>query len=154
MTPIKQALDSGTGLINAGRRLMTAITGDKGERERAEAIAALTKAQNAHQIHLAQAQANIEAAKHPSFFVAGARQSLFWICTAGMAWHFLVLSVVIGAAALLLGLSPDQLAEYREVLEVDSDELMTLALALLGLGGMRSYEKGKGVARDNMRAQT
>ena len=30
-------------------------------------------------------------------------------------------------------------------------ELMTLTLSLLGLGGMRSFEKSKGVARQNMK---
>ena len=32
-----------------------------------------------------------------------------------------------------------------------TDELMALTLSLLGLGGMRSYEKSKGVARENMK---
>jgi hypothetical protein len=30
---------------------------------------------------------------------------------------------------------------------------MTLTLSLLGLGSMRSYEKAKGVARNNMREE-
>ena len=32
-----------------------------------------------------------------------------------------------------------------------TEELMTLTLALLGLGGMRSFEKSKGVARESMK---
>ena len=32
-------------------------------------------------------------------------------------------------------------------LAIEAGELMTLVLALLGLGGMRSYEKSKGLTR-------
>ena len=35
--------------------------------------------------------------------------------------------------------------------EQATGELMTLTLSLLGLGGMRSFEKSKGVARENMK---
>ena len=31
-------------------------------------------------LDLAQAQTNLESAKHPSIFVAGARPSILWIC--------------------------------------------------------------------------
>jgi len=35
--------------------------------------------------------------------------------------------------------------------DLNTGELMTLTLSLLGLGGLRSFEKSKGVARDNLR---
>ena len=35
--------------------------------------------------------------------------------------------------------------------ELNTGELMTLTLSLLGLGGMRSFEKTKGIARENMK---
>ena len=35
--------------------------------------------------------------------------------------------------------------------ELNTGELMTLTLSLLGLGGMRSFEKTKGVARENLK---
>jgi hypothetical protein len=34
---------------------------------------------------------------------------------------------------------------------LQTGELMTLTLSLLGLGGMRSFEKSRGVARENMK---
>ncbi len=37
------------------------------------------------QLDLAQAQANIEQAKHPSVFVSGARPSIMWICAFALA---------------------------------------------------------------------
>lgn len=35
--------------------------------------------------------------------------------------------------------------------KLQTGELMSLTLALLGLGGMRSWEKSKGVARENLK---
>jgi hypothetical protein len=35
--------------------------------------------------------------------------------------------------------------------ELKTDELMALTLSLLGLGSMRSFEKSKGVARENLK---
>jgi len=34
--------------------------------------------------------------------------------------------------------------------KIETEGLLTLTLSLLGLGGMRSYEKMKGVARNSM----
>ena len=35
--------------------------------------------------------------------------------------------------------------------ELNTEELMGLTLSLLGLGGFRSWEKSKGVARENLK---
>ena len=41
-------------------------------------------------LDLAQAQANIEQAKHPSIFVSGSRPAIMWICAFGLGWQFAV----------------------------------------------------------------
>ena len=94
-------------------------------------------------LDLAQAQANIEQAKHPSIFVSGARPAIMWVCCFALAWQFIfapVLSWVIVTWYPMITLP---------VLE--TNELISLIMALLGLGGMRTAEKWKGVARNNMK---
>jgi hypothetical protein len=96
-------------------------------------------------LDLAQAQANIEQAKHPSIFVSGARPSIMWICAFGLGWQFVfqpiaIWIVAISGSAIVL---PD----------IQTEGLLTLTLSLLGLGGMRSFEKSKGVQRNNMRSK-
>jgi len=96
-------------------------------------------------LDLAQAQANIEQAKHPSIFVSGARPSIMWICAFGLGWQFVfqpiaIWIVAISGTAIVL---PD----------IQTEGLLTLTLSLLGLGGMRSFEKSKGVQRNNMRSK-
>lgn len=94
-------------------------------------------------LDLAQAQANIEQAKHPSIFIAGARPAIMWICAFGLGWQFVFLPVAIwymtisGQAVIL----PD----------IETEGLMSLTLALLGLGGMRTFEKKNGTHRSNMK---
>ena len=94
-------------------------------------------------LDLAQAQANVEQAKHPSIFVSGSRPAIMWICAFGLGWQYVfqpvfVWGIAISGADIAIPIIP-------------TEGLMTLTLSLLGLGGMRSAEKFKGVARENMR---
>ena len=94
-------------------------------------------------LDLAQAQANVEQAKHSSVFIAGARPAIMWICAFGLGWQF-VFQPVAGWGIAVSGADV--------VLPVIQTEgLMSLTLALLGLGSMRTAEKWKGVQRNNMK---
>ena len=94
-------------------------------------------------LQAAQAAANVEQAKHPSLFVAGARPAIMWICALGLLTNFFVMPIAEWAVAIW---SPG-----TELPALQTGELMTLTLSLLGLGGMRSFEKTKGVARENLK---
>ena len=94
-------------------------------------------------LQAAQAAANIEQAKHSSLFVAGARPAIMWICALGLLTQFFLMPIAEWASALWF---PDVALP-----SLATEELMTLTLALLGLGGMRSFEKSKGVARESMK---
>jgi len=94
-------------------------------------------------LDLAQAQANIEQAKHPSIFVAGSRPAIMWICAFALAWQYIL--APMGAWALAVWYPVVTLPE------LGTEELTGLVMALLGLGAARSYEKAKGVARNSMK---
>ena len=94
-------------------------------------------------LDLAQAQTNLEQAKHPSVFIAGARPAIMWICAFGLGWQFVFQPV---AAWIIAVSGSDVLLPLFE-----TEGLMPLTLSLLGLGGMRSFEKYKGIQRDNMK---
>ena len=94
-------------------------------------------------LDLAQAQANIEQAKHPSIFVSGSRPAIMWGRCFGLAWQYVLQPIALWGLAV---------SGSDVVLPIIPTEgLMTLTLSLLGLGGLRSAEKWKGVARENMR---
>ena len=88
-------------------------------------------------LDLAQAQANIEQAKHPSIFVSGARPAIMWVCCFALMWQFILAPVLSWGLAIWYPIV--------ELPALDTQALMTLLLSLLGLGGMRSFEKMKGV---------
>tara|TARA_R100001086_G_scaffold203954_1_gene119897 strand:+ start:1450 stop:1863 length:414 start_codon:yes stop_codon:yes gene_type:complete len=94
-------------------------------------------------LDLAQAQANIEQAKSPSLFVSGSRPAIMWICAFGLGWQFVFQPIFVWLLAVT--------GSSMVIPIIPTEGLMTLTLALLGLGGMRSVEKFKGIARENMK---
>lgn len=95
------------------------------------------------QLQLAQLQVNANAAQHPSMFVAGARSFIIWICGIGIA--AIVALFVIDAFDLPF------MPIDSDAVQRGQDFILSLAIPLLGLGSMRTYEKVKGVARHNLR---
>jgi len=89
--------------------------------------------------HNLQAMANIEGAKHSSVFVAGWRPAIGWVCAIGLGYQFLILPFagLINAFHVL----------PAELPAIQAAELTTLVMALLGLGGLRTIEKAKGLTK-------
>jgi len=71
-------------------------------------------------------------------FRGGWRPFCGWVCGAGLAYTFL-LKPLLPWAVGLFGVAVPLLPA------IDSDALMALLFGMLGLGGMRSWEKAKGV---------
>lgn len=84
---------------------------------------------------LVQAEIMKVQAQHRSTFVAGARPFLMWVCGFGFLFAFVINPV-------LQWLMPD-----AGTPELPLDVMMELTLAMLGLAGLRTVEKIKGVAK-------
>ena len=113
---------------------------DKQAAERAEI---LEKAQ-ALDNQLAQGQMAIDAeeAKSSSLFVAGARPAFLWVCAAAFAYKYLIQPFAIFAL-----IATGSKFDYHQLPIVDWTDMMALALPLLGVSGMRSYEKIQGLTK-------
>ena len=86
----------------------------------------------------AQIGVNNTEATTGSLYIAGWRPFIGWICGSALAYKFV-------CAPLLMAL----LAFYGHPVQLpvlDFSEMMTVLLGMLGLGGMRTFEKLKGVA--------
>ncbi len=93
------------------------------------------KAQLIMEINKAQIEVNKIEAGSTSFFKSVWRPSVGWICSFALGYHFVLQPM------LAFGLTA---AGYTLVLpEFDMSTLMTVLMGLLGLGGMRSFEKVK-----------
>ncbi len=92
-----------------------------------------------------QLEINKEQAKHSSVFVAGARPFIMWVCGFALLWQFLLEPM---ATWSLLAFGSGEVPPFPEL---DIGPLMTLLLGMLGLGGLRTYEKRLGVARESIK---
>lgn len=90
--------------------------------------------------NLAQAEINKIEASHESIFISGWRPWCGWVCGVGMGWSFI--GHPVAAWALAVWGDPSTPLPHLE-----TDGLMNLVTAMLGFGGLRTYEKLKGVAR-------
>jgi len=89
--------------------------------------------------NLAQIDVNKAEAQHRSIFVAGWRPFIGWICAVAMGYHF-VLQPIIVFVLSANGVNYD-------LPEFDMGSLMTIVMGILGLGGLRSWEKAKGITK-------
>jgi hypothetical protein len=93
-----------------------------------------------------QLEINKEQAKHSSVFVAGARPFIMWVCGFALMWQFLL--EPMATWSLLAFAQPETVPPFPEL---DIGPLMTLLLGMLGLGGLRTYEKRLGVERNSIK---
>ena len=87
----------------------------------------------------AQLEVNKVEAAHPNIFVSGWRPAVGWLCAAGLGWAFVGAPI---AAWILILVSPG-----TPLPTIQSENLLELVLAMLGLGGLRSFEKIRNAAR-------
>jgi hypothetical protein len=87
-----------------------------------------------------QAETNKEEAQHRSVWVAGWRPFVGWVCGIALAWHFVLSPVIIFIAAWFNIVLP-------ALPQFDMGSLMTVLMGMLGLGGLRSFEKAKGLTK-------
>jgi len=79
-----------------------------------------------------QTKINEIEAGHRTVFVAGWRPFIGWVCGFALAYNFVVRDLFIWA------LKPESIPPALQM-----EHLMTVLLGMLGLGGLRTYEKIK-----------
>jgi len=96
--------------------------------------------QHAQQLALAQVEVNKAEAASGSLFKGGWRPFVGWICGIALLYHF-ILSPLILFGVSLAGVDIPPIPEF------DMGSLMTVLMGMLGLGGLRTYEKQKGITK-------
>lgn len=105
----------------------------------AHEIATMTE-RHAQEIALAQIDVNKTEAASASLFKGGWRPFIGWTCGTAFAYHF-VLQPVLVFALVAFGQPVPDLPKF------EMDALMTVLFGMLGLGGLRTFEKFKGVSK-------
>ena len=126
-------------IISVVSSVLDKVIPDNNAKEKAKADIEKALIDNAAQINLAQAETNKIEANHRSVFIAGWRPFLGWVCGVGFAWIF-VLNPILQWGLALYGIN-------ATLPQLQTDVLMELTIALLGLAGLRSWEKSKGITK-------
>lgn len=126
------ALDPITAGIDLAKTVVQTIWPDKTDQEKQQLAAAVMIVQG-------QIETNKAEASNPNMFVAGWRPFIGWVCGLALVYQYLVRP--LAAWAFAIGGHP-----LPPMPGLD-DNLWELLLGMLGLGGLRSFEKVKGVAR-------
>ena len=113
---------------------------DKEERAKAEREIESQLASHLAKVDLAQMAINREEAKSRNIFVAGWRPFIGWTCGISLAWTYVGIPIAQFALA--------QAGQLHVILPtVDMSEMMPVLLGMLGLCGLRTFEKFKGVSK-------
>lgn len=84
-----------------------------------------------------QTEINKIEAAHQSIFVAGWRPAIGWVGAIGLFWSYVGQPVAIWTVTTFgLGIA---------IPLIPTENLLELVLAMLGIGGMRSWEKSRGL---------
>jgi len=127
-------------LISPVSELLGKFIPDATERQKLAHEIATMAQKNAHENAMAQIEVNKTEAASDSIFKGGWRPFIGWVCGTAFAYHF-VLQPLLIFVMTYLGHPVPALPEF------DMASLMTVLGGLLGLGGLRTFEKYKGVTK-------
>ncbi len=88
-----------------------------------------------------QTDTNKVEAQNNSVFVAGWRPFIGWICGSCLGWNYCALPLLSTAFAVF--------GHPVTMPQADLSEMMPVLIGMLGLGGMRTFEKLNGVSNGN-----
>jgi hypothetical protein len=99
----------------------------------AHEIATMAQKQ-AHESAIAQVKVNEKEAQHRSIFIAGWRPFVGWTCGVALFYHFIVQPVLV-------------FFMDKPAPSFDMSTLSTILMGMLGLGGLRTFEKYKSITK-------
>ena len=132
------ALDPISAALDLGNTLITRLFPDPAQANAAKLE--LLKLQQSGDLAQMTAQTDINKveANNPSLFVSGWRPAIGWVCAFALAYQYL-LRPLSGTIATLFGVTLPPLPGL-------DDNLWQLMMGMLGMGGLRTFEKVQGVA--------
>ena len=94
----------------------------------------------AQELNLAQIEVNKAEAQSGSLFKGGWRPAVGWVCAIAFLYHFLLKDIIMFVCAFA-GVDVPDLPDF------DMSTLLTVLGGMLGIGGLRTYEKQKGLTK-------
>ena len=127
-------------LVEPVSNVLDKVVEDKDQKARLAHEIATMAERHAQELAKGQIEINKEEAKSRNIFIAGWRPFVGWTCGLALFWHFLGLPVTLFITGWFS-------LQHPPLPEFDMQSLMTVLLGMLGLGGMRTFEKFKGITK-------
>ena len=127
-------------LIGPVTGLLDKFIPDADEKARIAHELATMGERHAQEIALAQIAVNKAEAASGSIFKGGWRPAVGWVCASAFAYHFVLQPILLFVVALT-GTQLPTLPEF------DMSTLLPVLGGMLGIGGLRSYEKKQGLTK-------
>ena len=129
-----------SSLIGPVSGILDKVIEDKDQKAKLAHEIATMSDTHAQQALLAQLEINKAEAASGSLFKGGWRPFVGWTCGVALLYHFILTPLILFGVSLS-GATIPPLPEF------DMSSLMTVLMGMLGLGGLRTYEKQKGLTK-------
>mgnify|MGYP003142842486 CR=1 FL=1 len=129
-----------SALIGPVSGLLSKVITDKDQAAKLAHEIATMSDRHAQEALLAQLEINRAEAASGSFFKGGWRPAVGWVCAIAFAYHFVVKDLIVFGATFAG-------AELPELPDFDMGTLLTVLGGMLGIGGLRTYEKQRGLTK-------
>jgi|TARA_B100001094_G_C18073085_1_gene741150 hypothetical protein len=129
-----------SALIGPVTGLLDKFIPDADEKARIAHELATMGEKHAQQLALAQIEVNKAEAASGSIFKGGWRPAVGWVCASAFAYHFVLQPILLFVVALTG-------TELPTLPEFDMSTLLPVLGGMLGIGGLRSYEKKQGLTK-------
>lgn len=134
------AFDPLTAIFDVAGKIIDRVIPDKVAAQKAKDELAKEETKNEFSLMLGQMQINMEEAKSINWFVAGWRPYIGWICGTALLYVALLEPFIRFIAVVIFS--------YQGKFPViDTTITMQVLLGMLGLGGLRTYEKTRNGAK-------
>jgi hypothetical protein len=127
-------------LIGPVTGLLDKFIPDADEKARIAHELATMGERHAQETLLAQLEINKAEASSGSVFKGGWRPAVGWVCASAFAYHFVLQPILLFVVALTG-------SELPTLPEFDMTTLLPVLGGMLGIGGLRSYEKKQGLTK-------
>jgi len=127
-------------LVGPVSNILDKFVEDKDQKAKLAHEIATMSEKHANAVQMAQISVNAAEAASGSLFKGGWRPCVGWVCAIAFFYHFVGQPLIIFIVALAG-------AEIPDLPEFDMGTLLTVLGGMLGIGGLRTYEKQKGVTK-------
>ena len=129
-----------TSLIGPVTGILDKVIEDKDQKAKLAHELATMADKLSHEQNLAQIAVNKEEAASGSLFKGGWRPCVGWVCAIAFFYHF------VGQPVIVFVLTVTGV-EIPDLPNFNMNTLLTVLVGMLGIGGLRSYEKQKGLTK-------